>query len=57
MIQVDDTVTDGPAKADTLPALIKQLEVTKSELESVKVIFFFLNLKNLLNIYTAIVVI
>lgn len=56
MIQVDDTGTDGPAKADTLPALIKQLEVTKSELESVKVIFFF-NLKNLLNIYTAIVVI
>uniref|UniRef100_A0A4P6D8R8 Putative myosin-3-like isoform x2 rhodnius neglectus n=1 Tax=Rhodnius prolixus TaxID=13249 RepID=A0A4P6D8R8_RHOPR len=39
LFSVDDTVTDGPAKADTLPALIKQLEVTKSELESVKTMY------------------
>ncbi|XP_073992486.1 GRIP domain-containing protein quick-to-court isoform X2 [Rhodnius prolixus] len=41
LFSVDDTVTDGPAKADTLPALIKQLEVTKSELESVKDVDFW----------------
>ncbi|KAK9505288.1 hypothetical protein O3M35_009378 [Rhynocoris fuscipes] len=36
LFAVDESATDGPAKADTLTSLLKQLEVTKLELESVK---------------------
>ncbi|XP_014246745.1 uncharacterized protein LOC106665076 isoform X2 [Cimex lectularius] len=38
IFQVDD-MTDGPSKAENLPKLLKELEVTKSELESVKTMY------------------
>uniref|UniRef100_A0A146MAQ3 GRIP domain-containing protein n=2 Tax=Lygus hesperus TaxID=30085 RepID=A0A146MAQ3_LYGHE len=39
LFAVDQGTSDGPPKAATLPQLLKELEVTKAELESVKTMY------------------
>ncbi|CAB0013777.1 unnamed protein product [Nesidiocoris tenuis] len=41
LFEVDQGTSDGPAKAATLPQLLKELEVTKAELDSVRDLDFW----------------